>query len=286
MFVTVNSYGNELIYENFTLFVMSKFSIYSKILLNNMFNPKNFISLAKERFEVNQDSEHQNHKYEYDYNSIHEFFKNKFPKENILEYELELNDIELHVDDFFKKIDLEKYPSLKKPYPADYSINKNSRNFLYFICRILKPKIVVETGVAYGLSSLYILKALENNNSGKLYSVDSVFRPWHSKNMIGSIIPENLKTNWNLILGSSNKVLPNLFNNLTQVDIFIHDSLHTYKNMMFEFECALNNIKNGMIISDDILGNDAFHDFSIKNNIINNLIQVDNNTGLGIIGKL
>jgi len=250
-----------------------------------MFNPKNFISLAKERFEVNQDSEHQNHKYEYNFNSINEFFKNKFPNENISQYELELNEIEQHVNDFFKKIDLEKYPSLKKPYPVDYSINKNSRNFLYFICRILKPKIIVETGVAYGLSSLYILKALENNNLGKLYSIDSVFRPWHSENMIGSIIPENLKKNWNLILGSSDKVLVNLFENLDEVDIFIHDSLHTYKNMMFEFESALNNIKNGIIISDDILSNDAFYDFSIKHKITNNLIQVDNKTGLGIIGK-
>ena len=265
---------------------MSKFSIYSKIIFNNIFSPKNFISLVKERFEVNQGSEHQNYKYEYNYNSIHNFFKSKFPNENILQYELELNDIEQHVDNFFKKINLEKYPSLKKPYPIDYSINKNSRNFLYLLCRILKPKIIVETGVAYGLSSLYILKALENNNLGKLYSIDSVFRPWHSENMIGSIIPENLKKNWNLILGSSNKVLPDLFENLTEVDIFIHDSLHTYKNMMFEFECALNNIKNGIIISDDILGNDAFYDFSIKNNLTNNLIQVDDKTGLGIIGKV
>ena len=150
----------------------------------------------------------------------------------------------------------------------------------------LKPKIIVETGVAYGLSSLYILKALENNNSGKLYSIDSIFRPWHSENMIGSIIPENLKKNWNFLLGSSDKVLPDLFENLSEVDIFIHDSLHTYKNMMFEFECALNNIKNGIIISDDILGNDAFYDFSIKNNLTNNLIQVDDKTGLGIIGKV
>ena len=125
-----------------------------------MFKPKNLVSLAKERLEVNEDLEHKNHKYTYDYDSIHEFFKNKFPEENILEYELELKDIETYVDNFFTKINLEKYPSLKKPYPVDYSINLNSRNFLYFICRILKPKIVIETGVAYGLSSLYILKAL------------------------------------------------------------------------------------------------------------------------------
>ena len=86
-----------------------------------MFKPKNLVSLAKERLEVNEDLEHKNHKYTYDYDSIHEFFKNKFPEENILEYELELKDIETYVDNFFTKINLEKYPSLKKPYPVDYS---------------------------------------------------------------------------------------------------------------------------------------------------------------------
>ena len=265
---------------------MNKFSIFFKIILNNMFKPKNLVSLAKERLEVNEDSEHKNHKYTYNYDSIHEFFKNKFPEENILEYELELKDIETYVDNFFTKINLEKYPSLKKPYPVDYSINLNSRNFLYFICRILKPKIVIETGVAYGLSSLYILKALEHNNSGKLYSIDSIFRPWQSENMIGSIIPENLKKNWNLVIGSSDKVLQNLFDSVGEVDIFIHDSLHTYKNMMFEFECALNNIKNGIILSDDILDNDAFYDFTIKNVVKNNIIQVENKVGFGIIEKI
>ena len=133
---------------------------------------------------------------------------------------------------------------------------------------------------------MYILKALEHNNSGKLYSIDSIFRPWQSENMIGSIIPENLKKNWNLVIGSSDKVLQNLFDSVGEVDIFIHDSLHTYKNMMFEFECALNNIKNGIILSDDILDNDAFYDFTIKNVVKNNIIQVENKVGFGIIEKI
>ena len=56
---------------------MNKFSIFFKILLNNMFKPKNLTSLAKKTLEVNEDSEYQIHVYNYDYNSIHEFFKNK-----------------------------------------------------------------------------------------------------------------------------------------------------------------------------------------------------------------
>ena len=184
---------------------------------------------------------------------------------------------------FFKEIDLEKYPSAKKPYPSDYSINPNARKFLYLLCRILKPKIIVETGVAYGLSSFYILKALEKNNLGKLYSIDSVFRPWQTERMIGSIIPQNLKERWTLVLGTSNKKLQQVFDNLEDVDIFIHDSLHTYKNMMFEFECAINKLKQGIIISDDVLENDAFHDFTREHNVKNSIINVKDKSGLGII---
>jgi|LWDU01.1.fsa_nt_gi hypothetical protein len=42
-----------------------------------MFKPKNLASLAKKTLEVNEDSEYQIHVYNYDYNSIHGFFKNK-----------------------------------------------------------------------------------------------------------------------------------------------------------------------------------------------------------------
>jgi predicted O-methyltransferase YrrM len=43
---------------------------------------------------------------------------------------------------------------------------------IYTIIRCLKPRIVIETGVANGASSTFILSALEKNNLGKLYSID------------------------------------------------------------------------------------------------------------------
>jgi len=265
---------------------MNKFSIILQILSKNIFKPKNMLNLAKERVEVQDDAKHKVHEYEYDYNSVEEFFKNKFPDIDLIQYKLELNEIETHVNNFLTKINLEKYPSDEKPYPIDYSINPNSRNFLYFLCRILKPKIVIETGVAYGFSSIYILKALERNNSGKLYSIDSIFRPWQSEKMIGSVIPEKLRNRWNLILGSSHEKLQPLFDRLDDVDIFIHDSLHSYKNMIFEFECATNNLKHGMIISDDILDNDAFYDFTSRKKMKNMIIKVQDDVGLGMLEKI
>ena len=113
---------------------------------------------------------------------------------------------------------------------------------------------------------------------GACLRLDSVFRPWQSEKMIGSVIPENLKNKWNLVLGKSNEKLEKLFEDVSDVEIFIHDSLHTYKNMMFEFETALQKIRNnGIIISDDVLENDAFHDFSKNKNLESVLIKVKEN---------
>ena len=157
--------------------------------------------------------------------------------------------------------------------------------FLYFICRCKKPQTVIETGVAYGLSSFYILSALNKNKFGTLTSIDAIFRPWQSEEMIGSIIPKYLRDKWKLVLGRSNEKLLDELKENKNIEIFIHDSLHTYKNMTFEFNCAMNNIKDdGIIISDDILDNDAFYNFIKNKEIKNSIIKVEDK-GLGFIQK-
>ena len=40
----------------------------------------------------------------------------------------------------------------------------------YLACRLIEPETVVETGVAYGVSSAFILRALEMNGHGMLFS--------------------------------------------------------------------------------------------------------------------
>ena len=43
---------------------------------------------------------------------------------------------------------------------------------LYVICRVMKPTNVIETGVASGASSAFILLGLDKNQHGTLYSID------------------------------------------------------------------------------------------------------------------
>ena len=171
------------------------------------------------------------------------------------------NDLKNHLDQFFKNLS-GKYPSKSKPYPIDYSIIGDSGPFLYKLCKILKPQLIVETGVAYGVSSSYILKALHENNKGKLISIDSIFRPWQSKEMIGAAIPTNLRSRWELMIGVSENILETVLKTSSSVDIFLHDSLHTYKNMLFEFQTSWPFLKEGgFLLSDDVTSNNAFSDF-------------------------
>ena len=58
-------------------------------------------------------------------------------------------------------------------------------------------------------------------------------------------------------------LLPRLLNRLGKIGIFIHDSLHTYDHMMWEFETAYPHLLyGGLLISDDALWNNSFYDFA------------------------
>jgi predicted O-methyltransferase YrrM len=265
---------------------MVSLSIILQILKKSISQPNLLRDILEERSQIQNDEIHKLHTYSYDFSSIDDFFKAKFPNAEFSKYESELKQLEEYVTEFIKNLETKQFPSKEKPYPLDYSLNADSRKFLYFLCRILKPMNIVETGVAYGLSSYYILNALEKNECGKLYSIDSIFRPWQTQKMIGAIIPDVLKKRWKLFLGKSTEKLKTTLDEFNEIDIFIHDSLHTYENMMFEFNTAFKKInENGMIISDDVLDNDSFYDFNNQKNTINHLIRVNEGAGLGVISK-
>ena len=141
----------------------------------------------------------------------------------------------------------------------------------YVICRILKPDKIVETGVQSGLSSSFLLQAMKENSKGSLYSVDlpdeKLLEAIPSEARLGRksgwVVPEELGKNWKLLTGKSSDKLPALLDDLKTVDIFIHDSDHSFENMYWEFNTAWPYLaKNGMLLSDDIELNNAFDKFA------------------------
>ncbi|MGH8900942.1 MAG: class I SAM-dependent methyltransferase [Egibacteraceae bacterium] len=131
---------------------------------------------------------------------------------------------------------------------------------LWCAVRHLKPRSVVETGVARGVTSRVILEALAvNGGGGRLWSIDlpPLKEPWFSQGC--SAVPQSLRGDWRYVCGSVRRILPRLLRRLETIDLFVHDSLHTYDHMAFEFKLAQAYLSpTGLIVSDDINTSRAF----------------------------
>ncbi len=134
----------------------------------------------------------------------------------------------------------------------------------YAIVRAFNPALVLETGIANGVSSAYILLAMEKNQRGALHSIDvndGSYLPAGKE--VGWMVPAFLRHRWTMHLGDARELLPRLVEHLGSLDIFIHDSMHTYDHMKFEYEQAYPHIRPaGILISDDALWNSAFPEFA------------------------
>ena len=161
------------------------------------------------------------------------------------------------------------------------AVDVSSRLALYVLCRTLKPTVVIETGVASGVSSSFILRAMEKNDHGKLFSIDV---PWHTvkqnwqnhstdielteqpiETRSGWIIPDYLRDRWELTIGKSSEKLPLILKQVGQVDVFFHDSEHSYENMFWEFQTIWPSLrKGGVMMAHNIDSHTAFADFERK----------------------
>ena len=153
-------------------------------------------------------------------------------------------------------------------------ILKDKEQILYFLVRKYKPTVVLETGVAAGVSSGFILQALNDNKKGSLYSIDLPFQ-WYTygNNELhldslppgqnsGYLVPNKLRNRWRLTLGDTDQELPKLVKKLRKINIFFHDSEHTFKTMTFEYNQTWSHLpKKGLLLSDDVNFTTAFNKF-------------------------
>ena len=132
------------------------------------------------------------------------------------------------------------------------------------LTRHLRPERVVETGVARGLTTRVVLEALERNGSGHLWSID--LPPLIERDLeeqTGIAVPERLRHRWTLLRGSSRRLLRGLLDELGTIDVFLHDGLHTERNVGFELRSAWAALApGGAALLDDIQQNAAFGRFT------------------------
>ncbi len=154
------------------------------------------------------------------------------------------------------------------PFPTVYNADSTIAQLAYLLCRVLEPETVVETGVAYGVTSATILAALHKNRKGTLHSVDLPPVGHRASHVhIGMMIPPEYRNRWHLHLGSSKRVLPSLLSkDLAKVDIFIHDSANTHKVQRMELKAVWSYMSSrSAIIVNGIHRNTAFAE-SVKEN--------------------
>lgn len=153
--------------------------------------------------------------------------------------------------------------SANAPFQTSHNGDICLARLCYCLVRALRANTILETGVCYGLTSSFILQALSSNGCGCLHSID--LPPLHGdgERFVGRLIPDGLRHRWSLHRGAARRLLPPLLKRVGPLDIFIHDSLHTYRNMKMEFDLAWHALRpGGVLVADDVQSNCAFQEFS------------------------
>jgi predicted O-methyltransferase YrrM len=133
---------------------------------------------------------------------------------------------------------------------------------LYNIAEFIKAKSVVETGVAYGWSSLSVLLSIAKRENSKLYSTDMPYAKMGNDDYVGIVVPEKYKAHWKLYRESDVSGLPKIVASADVLDMIHYDSDKSYVGRMYAYPLLYNKLRTGgVFISDDIQDNIAFKDF-------------------------
>ena len=134
----------------------------------------------------------------------------------------------------------------------------------YCLARQLRPSKVVETGVARGVTTRLLLEALDRNGTGALWSIDlPPLLECELEEDVGVAVPGRRHARWTLCVGSSRRRLPGVLDRLGTIDLFVHDSLHTERNLRFELDRAWRTLApGGVLLADDVDYNAGFRTFT------------------------
>jgi predicted O-methyltransferase YrrM len=144
-------------------------------------------------------------------------------------------------------------------YPDEYGIEGGTAQLIYSLVRSQRPSTIVETGVANGVSSFIMLAALEHNGAGTLHSFDV-------SHDVGSLVARRDTSRWVLhVLNRQNagSEFRRTIGSLPPIDLFFHDSDHSYGWQMLEFSVVSDRLASPSVFaSDDIDASHAFMDFA------------------------
>jgi cephalosporin hydroxylase len=170
------------------------------------------------------------------------------------------------------------------PFPLAHNAAPSLARLCYVLCRALRPSVVLETGVAYGVSSSFITKALALNGHGELHSVDRApVRPG-VEDYIGALVPDELRSRWTLHRGTSRRLVPRLLPKLGGLSLFVHDSQHTYRNVSWELRTVAPMLtRPAAVVVDDTAANCAFEHWAERSRPAFSAVVAEEPVGVAVL---
>lgn len=136
-------------------------------------------------------------------------------------------------------------------------------SLIYHLVKYSNPKRCLETGVAYGWSSLAILLALKENSESKLISNDMPYVNENNEDFVGIVVPDFLKDKWDLQRLPDITGIPLALKKFSGgLDFCHYDSDKSYTGRIWATPIIWNALKPGsLFLVDDINDNIAFKEF-------------------------
>lgn len=133
---------------------------------------------------------------------------------------------------------------------------------IYAAARLSGARTAVETGVAYGWSSMALLAAMQDRD-GRLISVDRPYPGRGNEPYVGIAVPKILRRNWAIVREPDRNGLRKAVAAFPEgIDIVHYDSDKSFRGRMFGYSILWRALKfGGIFISDDIQDNLAFANF-------------------------
>lgn len=167
------------------------------------------------------------------------------------------------------------FGSIQKEFATeyDYAVQKQKEcrfvmggpgaiDLLYNFCEAAQSSKIIETGVAYGWSTLALLLSLNKRSGTQLISIDMPYAKMGNDDFVGIIVPSSLKSSWSLLRESDYTGVPKAISQLKEIDFCHYDSDKSYAGRMRTNTLIWHSLKEGGIfISDDIGDNLGFKDF-------------------------
>jgi predicted O-methyltransferase YrrM len=134
---------------------------------------------------------------------------------------------------------------------------------LYVISRAIGARRIVETGVAFGWSSLAFLCALEDEGGGVLASVDLPYLGRTDDHLVGLAVPQELRVMWTLFRGADREMLGRAIALAAPIDLAHYDSDKSVEGRMWAYPRLFSALRaGGLLVSDDLQDNAAFFTFA------------------------